>query len=289
MNRGMLQAALAYIAWGLFPLYFRELDGVGAFEIVLHRVAWSLAFLALILLWQRRWQWLGALRLQPMVLAMFTLSALVLAANWLTYVWAVSNGHVIDASLGYFINPLVSVALGTFVLHERLRRWQRVAVALAAAGVLWLAALGPNIPWVGVVIAVTFGLYGLMRKTAALGALEGLTLETLLLAPPAIGLLAWWTWQGSGGLAHHGPATLGWLIGLGPMTSIPLLLFAAGARRISLATLGLLQYISPTIQLALGLWIFGESLSGQRLAGFALIWVALAVFSIEGLLRAQRR
>jgi len=289
MNRGMLQAALAYAAWGLFPLYFRELAGVGAFEIVLHRVAWSLAFLALILLWLRRWQWLGALRLQPTVLAMFTLSALVLAANWLTYVWAVSNGHVIDASLGYFINPLVSVALGTFVLHERLRRWQWAAVALAAAGVLWLAALGPNIPWVGVVIAVTFGLYGLMRKTAALGALEGLTLETLLLAPPALGLLAWWTWQGSGGLAHHGPATLGWLIGLGPMTSIPLLLFAAGARRISLATLGLLQYISPTIQLALGLWIFGETLSGQRLAGFALIWIALAVFSVEGLHHARRR
>lgn len=289
MNRGMLQAALAYIAWGLFPLYFRELQGVGAFEIVLHRVAWSVAFLALILLWLRRWQWIATLRFQPTVLAMFALSALVLAVNWLTYVWAVSNGHVIDASLGYFINPLVSVALGTFVLGERLRRWQWVAVALAAAGVLWLAALGPNIPWVGIVIAVSFGLYGLMRKTAALGALEGLTLETLLLAPPAIALLAWWTWQGSGGLAHRDGATLAWLIGLGPMTSVPLLLFAAGARRISLATLGVLQYLSPTIQLALGLWVFGEQLSGDRLVGFALTWIALAVFSVEGWYHARRR
>ena len=288
MNRGMLQAALAYIAWGLFPLYFRELEGVGAFEIVLHRVAWSLAFLALILLWLRRWQWIATLRFQPMVLGMFALSSLVLAVNWLTYVWAVSNGHVIDASLGYFINPLVSVALGYFVLHERLRRWQWVAVALAAAGVLWLAALGPSVPWVGVVIAVSFGLYGLMRKTAALGALEGLTLETLLLAPPAIALLAWWTWLGSGGLAHDG-TTLAWLIGLGPMTSIPLLLFAAGARRISLATLGVLQYVSPTIQLLLGLWIFGESLSGDRLVGFTLTWLALVVFSVEGWLHARRR
>ncbi len=288
MNPGMLQAALAYTAWGLFPLYFRELAGVGAFEIVLHRVAWSAAFLALILLWLRRWRWMVALRTQPTVLAMFALSSLVLAVNWLTYVWAVSNGHVIDASLGYFINPLVSVALGTFVLHERLRRWQWVAVALAAAGVLWLAALGPTLPWVGIVIAVSFGLYGLMRKTAALGALEGLTLETALLAPPAIALLAWWTWQGSGGLAHRDAATLAWLIGLGPMTSVPLLLFAAGARRISLATLGVLQYISPTLQLLLGLWVFGEPLAGDRLAGFVLTWIALAVFSVEGWLHARR-
>lgn len=288
MNPGMLQAALAYTAWGLFPLYFRELAGVGAFEIVLHRVAWSVVFLALILLWLRRWRWIAELRMQPTVLAMFALSSLVLAVNWLTYVWAVSNGHVIDASLGYFINPLVSVALGYFVLHERLRRWQWVAVALAAAGVLWLAALGPTLPWVGLVIAISFGLYGLMRKTAALGALEGLTLETALLAPPAIALLAWWTWQGSGGLAHRDAATLAWLIGLGPMTSVPLLLFAAGARRISLATLGVLQYISPTLQLLLGLWVFGEPLAGDRLVGFVLTWIALVVFSVEGWLHARR-
>lgn len=289
MSRGVLQAALAYTLWGLFPLYFRELAGVGAFEIVLHRVAWSVVFLVIVLLWLRRWQWLASLRMQPQVLAMFTLSALVLALNWLTYVWAVSNGHVIDASLGYFINPLVSVALGYFVLHERLRRWQWAAVALATAGVAWLAALGPHIPWVGIVIAVSFAVYGLMRKTAALGALEGLALETLLLAPPAIALLAWWTVQGSGGLAGRSPATLAWLIGLGPMTSIPLLMFAAGARRISLATLGLLQYVSPTIQLALGVWVFGEALGSERLAGFTLIWIALALFSIESWLHARRR
>lgn len=289
MSRGVLRAALAYTLWGLFPLYFRELAGVGAFEIVLHRVAWSVVFLVIVLLWLRRWQWLASLRMQPQVLAMFTLSALVLALNWLTYVWAVSNGHVIDASLGYFINPLVSVALGYFVLHERLRRWQWAAVALATAGVAWLAALGPHIPWVGIVIAVSFAVYGLMRKTAALGALEGLALETLLLAPPAIALLAWWTVQGSGGLAGRSPATLAWLIGLGPMTSIPLLMFAAGARRISLATLGLLQYVSPTIQLALGVWVFGEALGSERLAGFTLIWIALALFSIESWMHARRR
>ena len=243
MNRGIVYAALAYAMWGLFPLYFRQFAGVGAFEIVLHRVAWSLVFLGALLLWLRRWQWLASLRRQPAVVGAFCVSALLLSGNWITYVWAVMNGQVLDASLGYFINPLVNVLLGFFVLHERPRAGQWAAVALAAGGVLWLAVLGPQLPWIGLVIALSFGLYGLMRKTAALGALEGLTLETLLLAPLAVGLLAWRTWQGSGGLAHDG-ATLAWLVGVGPLTSVPLLLFAAGARRIPLATLGLLQYLS---------------------------------------------
>ncbi len=282
MNRGIVYALLAYIAWGAFPLYFRQLGGVGAFEIVLHRVAWSLVFLAVLLLVLRRWAWLVALHRQPKVLAAFGVSALLLSSNWLLYVWAVMNGHVLDASLGYFINPLVNVMLGYFVLHERPRAGQWAAVALASVGVLWLAALGPHLPWVGLTIAATFGLYGLMRKTAALGALEGLTLETMLLAPLAIAVLGWQTWHGSGGLAGHDGATLGWLIGVGPLTAIPLLLFAAGARRIPLATLGVLQYVSPTLQLLLGILVFGEPLAGTRLVGFAIIWIALAVYSLEG-------
>lgn len=289
MNPGIVYATLAYVAWGLFPLYFRELAGVGAFEIVLHRIVWSLAFLALILVWRHHWRWLGALWRQPIVLATFAASALLLAANWTTYVWAVTNGRVIDASLGYFINPLVSVALGYFVLHERPRLWQWVAVALAATGVASLAALGPNIPWVGLVIAVSFGLYGLMRKTAPLGALEGLTLETLLLAPLAIAVISWWSWRGSGGVMQHDATTLAWLIGVGPLTAIPLLWFAAGARRIPLATLGLLQYVSPSLQLLLGLWVFHEPLAGARLVGFTLIWIALAVFSLESWRHTRRR
>ena len=282
MNHGIAYAILAYAAWGLFPLYFRELAGVGAFEIVVHRVVWSLVFLLALLLWLRRWSWLATLRHRPAVLAAFCVSAVLLSCNWLVYVWAVTNGRVIDASLGYFINPLVNVLLGYFVLRERPRRAQWIAVALAAAGVLWLATLGPKVPWVGLAIAVSFGLYGLMRKTAALGALEGLTLETLLLAPVALGVLGWWTWRGSGGLAHHDGLTLAWLIGVGPLTAVPLLLFAAGARRIPLATLGLLQYLSPSLQLLLGIWLFNEPLAGVRLAGFAMIWVALAIYSLEG-------
>lgn len=289
MNRGIVYAALAYVAWGLFPLYFRHLAAVDAFEIVLHRVAWSLVFLSLLLLVLRRWAWLAPLRRQPVVLGAFTVSALLLAANWLTYVWAITHGHILDASLGYYINPLVNVLLGTLVLRERPRPGQWAAVALAAFGVLWLAALGPNFPWIGLVIAFSFGLYGLMRKTAALGALEGLTLETLLLSPLALAALGWLTWQGSGGFAHHDEATLAWLVGVGPLTSVPLLLFAAGARRISLTTLGVLQYVSPTLQLLIGIWVFGEPLSGERLTGFVLIWIALALFSLEGWRHTRRR
>ena len=288
MNRGVVYALLAYVAWGLFPLYFRHLAGVGAFEIVLHRIAWSLVFLLALLAWLRRWQRLAPLARQPRVLGAAGLSALLLAANWTLYVWAVTNGRVIDASLGYFINPLVNVLLGFVFLHERLRAAQWVAVALAATGVVWLALRGPHLPWIGVSIAFSFGFYGLLRKTAALGAIEGLTLETMFLAPFALALIGWWTWHGSGGLAGHDAAMLAWLVGVGPLTAVPLLLFGAGARRIPMATLGLLQYVSPTLQLLLGVWLFGEPLTGARLAGFALIWVALAVYSVEGLTRPRR-
>ena len=288
MNRGVVYALLAYVAWGLFPLYFRHLAGVGAFEIVLHRIAWSLVFLLALLAWLRRWQRLAPLARQPRVLGAAGLSALLLAANWTLYVWAVTNGRVIDASLGYFINPLVNVLLGFVFLHERLRAAQWVAVALAATGVVWLALRGPHLPWIGVSIAFSFGFYGLLRKTAALGAIEGLTLETMFLAPFALALIGWWTWHGSGGLAGHDAAMLAWLVGVGPLTAVPLLLFGAGARRIPMATLGLLQYVSPTPQLLLGVWLFGEPLTGARLAGFALIWVALAVYSVEGLTRPRR-
>jgi chloramphenicol-sensitive protein RarD len=289
MRPGVAYALLAYVAWGLFPLYFRHLAGVGAFEIVLHRIAWSLIFLLALLAGLRRWKWLAPLARQPRVLAAAALSALLLAGNWTLYVWAVMNGRVIDASLGYFINPLVNVLLGFVFLHERLRHAQWVAVALAALGVAWLALRGPQLPWIGVSIAFSFGLYGLLRKTATLDAIEGLTLETLFLTPLALTLLGWWTWQGTGGLAGHDAAMLAWLVGVGPLTAVPLLLFGAGARRIPMATLGLLQYVSPTLQLMLGVWLFGEPLTGARLAGFTLIWVALAVYSLEGWFRSRRQ
>jgi chloramphenicol-sensitive protein RarD len=283
MNPGVVYAALAYVAWGLFPLYFREVAQVPAFEIVLHRTVWSLVFVLIVLAVMRHFAWLKPLLRQPRRLAAFGLSALLLSCNWLTYVWAVNHGHVIDASLGYFINPLVSVLLGFVVLKERPRPLQWGAVALAAAGVLWLAWQGRQLPWIALVLALSFGFYGLMRKTASLGALEGLALETMLLAPIAVPLLGWSVWQGDSALQHASSATIGWLLFAGPLTAVPLLLFAAGARRIPLTTLGLLQYVSPSLQFATGLWLFHEPFQPAKLVGFVLIWAALVVYSAEGL------
>lgn len=287
-STGMIYAALAYTAWGLFPLYFKQLIGVEALEVVAHRTLWSLLVVVALLFALRRWAWLGPVLRSPRVLATCALSALLLSANWLTYVWAVQHGHVVDASLGYFINPLVNVALGFIFLHERPRPMQWAAVALAAAGVLWLTIGAGQLPWIALVLALSFGFYGLMRKTAPLGALEGLALETVMLAPVAALALWWWVGQGSSALVQGSAGMIGWLLLAGPLTAAPLLLFAAGARRITMTTLGLLQYIAPTLQFALGVWLYHEPLAASRLAGFALIWAALAVYSLEGLRRARR-
>lgn len=287
MSTGAIYAALAFAAWGIFPLYFRQIAHVPSGEILIHRIVWSLVFVVIALSLRRQWGWLKPVLRQPKVLAAFTASALLLSVNWLTYIWAVNNGHVIDASLGYFINPLVNVLLGYTVLHERLRRMQWVALGLAAAGVLWLTIQAGHLPWIALALAGSFGLYGLLRKVATLGALEGLTLETLLLAPIAAVVLGVWMFNGSSTFPAPDATTNFWLIAAGPITAIPLLLFAAGARRISLTTLGLLQYIGPTIQLALGLWLFHEPFSAARLLGFALIWLALALYSAEGWWRSR--
>lgn len=288
MHPGIAYAALAYTLWGLFPLYFSHLAAVAASEVLVHRVVWSLAFVLVLLAWQRRWAWIGAVLKQPKVLGAFAASALLLSTNWLTYIWAVNNGHVIDASLGYFITPLVNVALGYTVLHERPRRAQWAALALATLGVLWLTVQGGQLPWIALVLAASFGAYGLLRKIAVLGALEGLALETLLLAGPALVALVLWWGRGPASFPTPDLATNLWLIGVGPLTAVPLLLFAAGARRISMTTLGLLQYIGPTIQFVLGVWLFAEPFGGARLAGFALIWAALLVYSADGWRVARR-
>ena len=289
MSTGVLQAALAYALWGLFPIYFHLVAAVAPLEIVLHRSLWSLAFVLVLLAVLRRWAWLGEVVRRPRTLATFALSALLLSGNWLVYVWAVNDGRVVDASLGYFITPLVNVLLGYFVLRERPRPAQWGALAVAAAGVLWLTFFAGALPWVGLVLAATFGIYGLMRKTAPLGALEGLALETLLLAPLAAGLLAWQTARAGSAFTGGDAGLLGLLMLAGPLTALPLLLFAAGARRIPLTTLGLLQYIGPTIQFALGVWLFHEPFAGPRLAGFVLIWAALVIYSAEGWLAMRRR
>ncbi len=287
MSPGVLQASLAYAMWGLLPLYFQSLSAVAPLDVVLHRSLWSLVVVLVLLAAMRRWTWLVDIARRPKALLTFAFSALLLSTNWLAYVWAVTDGRVVEASLGYFITPLVNVLLGYFVLRERPRLAQWCALAVAALGVLWLAIFAGSFPWVGLFLAASFGLYGLMRKTAPLGAIEGLALETLLLAPLAAGLLAWRVSQG-GGAADAGTNVLALLALAGPLTALPLLLFAAGARRIPLTTLGLLQYISPTIQFALGVWLFHEPFAGPRLVGFLFIWAALVIYTAEGLAWMRR-
>jgi chloramphenicol-sensitive protein RarD len=282
MNPGVLYAASAYIAWGMFPLYFHQLASVAPLEVVMHRTLWSAVFLLSVLAFMRRWSWLREAARQPRVLAAFALSAALLTLNWLTYVWAVHNQHLLDASLGYFILPLVNVAIGFFVLRERPRRGQWVAVAVASSGVLWLAVQAGHPPWIALILAFSFGGYGLLRKVGALGALEGLSLETFLLAPLAVAVLAYLSWQGNSAFVKFDPTTMGWLLFGGPMTATPLLLFAAGARRITLTTMGILQYISPSLQFAIGVWLFYEPFASARFVGFVLIWAALVIYSVEG-------
>ena len=282
MHSGIVYAALAFTWWGLFPLYFRIVTSVAPTEILAHRVVWCLLFLLAALTLRRQWAWLPQVLRRPKVLAAFGASALLIGANWLAYIWAVSHGHVLEASLGYFITPLVNVLLGVTLLHERLRRAQWLALAAATAGVLWLTLQAGRPPWIALSIAITFGGYGLLRKIAVLGAIEGLTLETLLLAPIALAVLGLAAHSGSASFPAPDALTNVWLIALGPITAVPLLLFAAGARRLSMATLGIVQYLGPSIQFVIGVWVFGEAFSGARLVGFALIWLALVIYSLDG-------
>ena len=288
MNAGLVYAACAFTWWGLFPIYIRLVTSVPAAEILAHRVVWCLLFVGAALSWRGQWAWLRPVARQPRVLFAFMVSALLIGGNWLAYIWAVSNGHVLDASLGYFITPLVNVLLGTTLLHERLRPPQWVALSLAAFGVVWLAWQAGHPPWIALTLAVTFGAYGLLRKVAVLGALEGLTLETMLLAPIALAVIGLAASRGTGSFPAADLPTNLWIIALGPVTAVPLLLFAAAARRLSMTTLGLMQYIGPTIQFAVGVWLFHEPFSTARLIGFGFIWLALLVYTADGLRLARR-
>lgn len=281
----MFYAISSFLLWGLFPLYFKLLQDVSSFDIVLQRIFWSLLFLAAVLTWRRQWGWLGEVIRKPRVLLGFLVSALLLSGNWMLYVWAVNSGRIVDASLGYFMSPLISVLLGYVILKEKLRPLQWLAVLLALGAVLWLTWVNGALPWIGLIIAATFGIYGLLRKTAQLGALQGLALETILLSPLVLGIMAVGALHGANGFLQASPSSQVLLVLSGPVTAIPLLLFARAARRIPLSLLGLLQYISPTMQLLTGVFIYDEPFDGPRLTGFMVIWAALAVYSLEGLWR----
>lgn len=288
MQLGVLYALLAYIIWGLLPLYIKSVHGVAPLEILLHRMVWSLVFLGAILAWRRHFGWLREVARNHRLLLGFAASASLLAGNWFLYIWAVSNNRVVDASLGYFINPLFSVLLGVVFLHERLRPVQWLSIAIAAAGVLWLTLSAGQLPWIALALAGTFGGYGLLRKTGALGALEGLSLETLILFPVAATALGYLILTGQDTTRHAAPGTQVLLLLAGPITAVPLLFFAAGARRLPLSLLGLLQYTGPTLQLLLGIWLWHEPFPEQKQIGYALIWVSLLLYAAEGFWRSRR-
>ncbi|QNA90868.1 EamA family transporter RarD [Massilia sp. Dwa41.01b] len=288
MRTGIVSAALAFLCWGLFPVYFHAIGEVPPLQILAHRMLWSLIFLMIVLAVRRQWRWLEQVR-QPRVFWSFVASALLLSINWLIYIWAVNNGHVIEASLGYFINPLVNIMLGYLILKERLRPVQWMAITIAALGVAWLTWQTGSVPWIALFLAASFGGYGLLRKTAALGALEGLSFETMVLFPIAAAYVVWLTYQGDNAFLNTpSDTTRLLLVAAGPITAIPLLLFASGARQIPLSILGLLQYLSPTIQFLLGVMLFKEAFTADRLVGFVLIWAALLLFAGEGLWRSRQ-
>lgn len=288
-RRGLALAAGSYALWGLFPVYFHRVAQVPPLQVLMHRIVWSLLFMTVLLFAMGRWRLVLQAAARPRVLAAAAGSALLLSVNWYLYIWAVGQGRVVDASLGYFIVPLANVLLGWCVLKEPLRRGQWLAVGLAALAVLWMTLQGNGFPWVGVALAATFGWYGLARKTAQVGAIEGLALETAVLAPLAAAGLAWTVTTQTDAYLHADNALRGWLMAAGPITAIPLILFAAGARRIPLSLLGLLQYLAPSLQCLVGIWAYHEPFDATRRTGFALIWLALAVYSVEGLLVARPR
>ncbi len=285
---GALAAALCYFLWGLVPVYWKQLSTVDAVELIAHRHVWSLALLAVLMVRTGGFRELSALLRDPRAVATHLLSGTLLTLNWLVYVWGVNAGHVIETSLGYFLVPLVNVAAGRLVLHEHLRRLQWVAIGLAAAGVALMFWQAGRPPWIALVLAATWGGYSLMRKRSALGAIPGLAAETLLLAPLAVGFLVWREITGAGALGRVDVSTHLLILSAGIVTAVPLLLFGYGARRVRLTTLGLLQYLAPTVQLVIGIWVYHEPFTRQRLPGFAFIWAALALYTVDNVLAARR-
>lgn len=289
MRRGILAAAAVYIMWGLLPIYWKMLAAAPSAEIMGHRVVWSWPVALLLLVGLGQAGRLRQIARRPAVWLPFIATAGLLSINWLTYLWANNNGHIVETSLGYFMNPLVNVLLGLIFLRERLRPGQWVAVALACGGVSYLTLAYGQPPWIALTLAFSFGFYALIRKTTTLGPVEGLTLELSVMFVPAAAYLLYRAQAGVGAFGRLGAQTDLMLAAAGVLTCIPLALFAFGARRVPLTTLGILQYVSPTLQFLIGVGLYGEAFTTARLIGFGCIWLALAVYTVEGIRARGRR
>lgn len=286
---GLLATLMAFVLWGLFPLYWVLLKTVPALQIIAHRILWCALFVGLWLLWRDGRGWLRTALSHPRTLAILMLSSVLISVNWGIYIWAVLSGHVVEASLGYFINPLINVLIGVLLLGERLNRAQTIAVSIAALGVLWLTVQYGSPPWVALSLALSFGFYGYLRKRVAVDAVPGLGIESLLLSAPALAFLLWAEASGAGQFGHAGLSTNLLLALGGALTAIPLIGFAYGARRIPYSLVGILQYLAPTLQLLIGVLLLGEPFTGVQAIGFGCIWLALLIYAFDGVQRKRRR
>ena len=287
MNKGIWYGIGAYVTWGLFPIYWKWLHNVPALQLIGHRILWSFLLLFIVILVSRQWSVFRVAALKPHVLRIYFVAAVLIGINWLVYVWAVNAGFIVEVSLGYYINPLLNVLMGVLFLRERLRPLQWIPLGLAAAGVLYLTWAYGSLPWISLTLAFSFGIYGLVKKTAPLGSLYGLTLETGLLFLPALLYLLCADAIGQGAFLHTGAISDVLMMGAGLMTTIPLLMFASAARRIPLSLVGILQYIAPTLQFLLGVLVYGEPFTHAQLIGFGIVWVALILFAVEGYLASR--
>ncbi|MGC9536692.1 EamA family transporter RarD [Streptomyces sp. UG1] len=278
---GLLNGFAAYGMWGLVPLFWPLLKPAGAVEILAHRMAWSLVFVAVALVFVRRWAWAGELIRQPRRLALVAVAAGVITVNWGVYIWSVNTGHVVEASLGYFINPLVTIAMGVLILKERLRPVQWAAVGIGFAAVVVLTVGYGQPPWISLVLAFSFATYGLVKKKVNLGGIESLAAETAIQFLPAVAYLVWLTAQGESTFTSQGPGHVALLAATGVVTALPLVCFGAAAIRVPLSTLGLLQYLAPVFQFLLGVLYFHEAMPTERWAGFALVWLALSLLTAD--------
>jgi chloramphenicol-sensitive protein RarD len=284
MNKGIWNGLAAYVMWGFFPIYWKLLHDVPALQVIGHRIGWSFILLVGVILFTKQWKNFRSAALVPKVIGLYAIAGVLLSINWLIYVWGVNSGFIVETSLGYFINPLISVLLGVVFLHERLRTLQWIPVGLAAAGVLYLTVTYGRLPWIALSLAFSFGIYGFVKKLAPLGSLYGLTLETALVFPFALLYLAFVETAGTGAFLHQGVLTDILLIGTGAVTSIPLLMFASAAREIPLTMIGILQYVAPTLQFLIGVFLYHEPFDHSRLVGFSLVWLALLIFWVENYL-----